>query len=186
MQIDHRRFPVWVGVQFGTGVYDQFGMCQQITVGRHVGMIVLHRLCQQLVVLRQFFLAAVLLKDDQVAAHLGVGVLREEVVGHSHHRQQVGIPHHQEAGAVVALAIQHALRGEEGDDAAVTYGIESFQEEIVMYLLRRCPVHDGTLLILRIEYGDVAEGNVGQGKVEMAVERFSIFSKPSIRTFRSG
>ena len=39
-----------------------------------------------------------------------------------------------------------------------------------MNLLRRCPVHDGTFLVLRIEYGDVAERNVGQGKVEMAVE----------------
>ena len=39
-----------------------------------------------------------------------------------------------------------------------------------MYLLRRCPVHDGTFLVLRIEHGDVAEGDVGQGKVEMAVE----------------
>ena len=149
-------------------------------------MIVLHRLCQQLVVLRQYFLAAVLLEDDQVAAHLGVGVLREEVVGHSHHRQQVGIPHHQEAGAVVALAVQHALRGEEGDDAAVTHGIDSFKEKVVVYLLRRCPVHEGALLILRIEYGDVAEGNVGQGKVEMAVERSFYFLKTFYTHFPVG
>ena len=39
-----------------------------------------------------------------------------------------------------------------------------------MNLLRRCPVHEGTLLVLRIEHGDVTEGNVGQGKVEMVVE----------------
>src|SRR5574344_1006287 len=37
MQIDHRRFPVRVGVQFGCGVYDQFRMCQKIAVGRHTG-----------------------------------------------------------------------------------------------------------------------------------------------------
>ena len=149
-------------------------------------MVVLHRLRQQLVILRQLFLAAVLLEDDQVAAHLGVGVLGEEVVGHTHHRQQVGIPHHQEAGAIVALAVQHALRGEEGDDAAVTHGIESFQEEVVVYLLRRCPVHEGTLLILRIEYGDVAEGNIGQGKVEMAVERSFYFLKTFYTHFPVG
>ena len=135
-----------------------------------MGMVVLHRLRQQLVIFRQFFLAAVLLEDDQVAAYLGVGVLGEEIIWHTHHRQQVGISHHQEAGTVVALAVQHTLRGEEGDDAAVTHGIESFQEEVVVNLLRRCPVHDGTFLVLRIEYGDVAERNVGQGKVEMAVE----------------
>ena len=109
MQIDHRRFPVRVGVQFGCGVYDQFRMCQKIAVGRHTGMVVLHRLGKQLVVFRQVFLLAVLLKDNQVAAHLGVGILREEVVGHTYHRQQVGILHHQETGAVVALAVQYTL-----------------------------------------------------------------------------
>ena len=170
VQIDHSRLPVRVGVQFGTGVYDQFWMRQQVAVGCHMGMVVLHCLRQQLVILCQFFLATVLLEDNQVATHLGVGILGEEVVGHTHHRQQIGIPHHQEAGAVVALAVQHALRGEEGDDAAVTHGIESFQEEVVVNLLRRCPVHEGTLLVLRIEHGDVTEGNVGQGKVEMVVE----------------
>ena len=64
VQINHRRLPVWVGVQFGTGMYDQLGMRQQVAIGCHMGMVVLHRLRQQLVILCQFFLPTVLLEDD--------------------------------------------------------------------------------------------------------------------------
>ena len=40
-----------------------------------------------------------------------------------------------------------------------------------MYLLCRHTVHDGTLLVLRIEHGDVTERYIGDGKVKMTVER---------------
>ena len=40
-----------------------------------MGVVVLHRLRQQLVIFRQFFLPTDLLEEEQVAAYFGVGIL---------------------------------------------------------------------------------------------------------------
>ena len=67
---------------------------------------------------------------------------------------------HQPAYGTVTVRIQHALRNDERDDAAVSYRVERFQAEVIVYLLGCSPMLRRAFLELRIEHGNIAEGNV--------------------------
>ena len=67
---------------------------------------------------------------------------------------------HQPAYGTVTVRIQHTLRNEERDDAAISHRIQCFQAEIIVYLLGCRPAHRRAFLELRIEHGNIAEGNV--------------------------
>ena len=68
--------------------------------------------------------------------------------------------HHQPAHGTVTVRIQHALRNEKRDDAAVSHRVQCFQAEIIVYLLGCRSAHRRTFLELCIEHGNIAEGNV--------------------------
>ena len=160
VQVDHRRFSVKVGGALSFGTDDAVGMAEEIRIHRDVIPIVFGRLSQQLFVFREFLFADMLLQDEQVAACLRTCIFSKEVVGHAHGGEQVGLAQHQVAHGTVAVGIQHALWNKECDDTAVSHRVQRFQAEIIVYLLGCSPMHRRAFLELRIEHGNIAEGNV--------------------------
>ena len=160
MQVDHRRFSIKVGGALFFGTDDAVGIAEEIRIRRDVIPIVFCRLNQQLFVFRKFLLADTFSQDEQVAARLRSCIFGKEVVGHAHGGEQVGLVQHQVAHGTVAVGIQYALRNKERDDAAVSHRIECFQTEITVYLLGSRPAHRRAFLELRIEHGNIAEGNI--------------------------
>ena len=110
----------------------------------------------------------VLLQDDQVAAHLRPGIVGKEVIGQADSREQPGLVHQVLPHRVGHGGVHHPLRGDEGDDAAFTDGIQPFCEEIVVQGVQRKTL-GRTVVEGRIENAYVAERDVAAHHVEIAV-----------------
>ena len=134
MGVYHRRFAEWVGIQLCRGVDDTLRMLLEIIVGRYAVFIVRHHVKQVVIALERFLLA-VLLQDDEVAAHFRVGILREKVVWQADCRNHIGMTEHHEPCRTVVLGVQHALRGDERHQSAIPYRVECLDKEVVVYAL---------------------------------------------------
>lgn len=134
-------------------------------------MVVLYDIAQPLVFFGKFLLALVLLQDNQVTPHLRVGIVREQVVRQADGGHQIRLSHHHVACAAVALRIQHALRGDECHDTAVTHRVQPFQKEIGMHLPCRYLFEYRAIGVFRVEHGYIPERDVGDGKVKPVQER---------------
>ena len=164
------RLPVRVGtfdyIRVGRQAY-AVGVCVYRSADR-----CLFGLHEQFFIIVQFpVLVAVLLQENQVAAHFRVRVLREEVVRQAGYAHQVGMTHHVLAYGRVGRGIQHTLRGDECHDAALTHRIKAFQEEVVVYRLRRrTPCGVLAARKFRVKHSHVTERDVGDCQVKIVVE----------------
>ena len=171
VRVYHRRLAVGVGIPF------RFGMDDALRVVREIGVVrqsaVMFRLYngQYPFIGCHFLLLQVFLQDYQVAARFRARILGEQVVGQPDCRHQIRLPEHLVAHGYLR-AVQYPLRGDECHDTPVTHRIQPFQQEIVMDCLLCRPSAEGTAAAeLRVEHGDVPEGDVGYGKVKMVQER---------------
>ena len=171
VRIYHSRLAIGVGIPFRFGVDDVFRVVEKIPVGGNSRMVVLYDIAQPLVLFGKLFLALVLLQDNQVAPHLRVGIFREQVVRQADGGHQIRLSHHHVACAAVALRIQHALRGDECHDTAVTHRVQPFQKEIGMHLPCRYLFEYRAIGVFRVEHRYIPERDVGNGKVKPVQER---------------
>ena len=177
MQIDHSGLPVGVGVKFRRRMHDAFRVVDEIGIVGQVGFRVGLYHGHQPLVLRHFRLFNVLLQYNQVAAHLRTSIVREQVVRQAYRRHQMSLPEHLVTHGGLG-AVQYPLRGDERHDAAVTHGIQPFEEEIVVDgFLGGASAKVIATLKLRVKHGDVAKRYVGHRQVKIIVERFFDFLK---------
>ena len=169
--IDHCGLAVGVGVQLRARADDLFLVLDEIAVGAYAAQR--PRSGKQPFIFGQPLFAGVFLQDDKVAAHLRPGIVGKEVVRQTDSGNQTCLFHHFEPYRFVLRGVQHALRGDERHDTAVADGIQPFEEKVVVYGLRRHAAC-GSLACGegRIEDGHVAERDIGNRRVEIAVERF--------------
>ena len=170
MSVNHRRFAVRIGIQFGTGIYHLLLVLYEIAVESHT--VQCSGLGKKRLVFSQALLADVLLQYYEVAAHFRVGILGKEVVRQTDGGDKMRLLQHFEPYRLIAGRVHHTLGGKKRHDTAVPYRIEAFQEEIVM---------DGPLggnpgsavrqYEGRIKDRNLAERHIGYGKVERTVER---------------
>ena len=117
----------------------------------------------------QFCRRGFLLQDDKIAAYLGSGMFGEKVVREPHGRHDIAPLHQPFAYGASLLGIEHALRSNEGDDAALAHRIDRFHEEIVVQRARTLPSHGvGMGREKRVEQRHVPERNVAHGHVVMS------------------
>ncbi len=116
----------------------------------------------------QFARRGFLLQDDKVAADLGSGMVGKQVVRKPHGRHDVAPLHQPFAHGTSLLGIEHALRSDECDDAALAYRIDRLHEEVVVQ--RACsltPHGVGMGREKRVEQRYVPERDVAHGHIVM-------------------
>ena len=162
--------PVRVGIDLMGSMDNPFGMFRKIAVYAYA--ILDGSLREDLVLFTQLLLTLILLENDKVASDFCIGFVHEQIVRQADGRNKVSLFHHHKTGTAACFRVQQALRGDERHDAAVTHGIQSFQEEIVVYMLCRLLTERISESKGRVKHGYISERNVGHRHIETVKERF--------------
>ena len=168
--IDHCGFAVQIHVPAGSRMQNQMGMSGYQAV-LHDAVAVIGRLHELLLPRSaQGLPAAVLLQHNQVAARLRAGIVGEQVVGQAQSGDEIAAVYQPLPNRGVAGGIQHALRGDERQDTALTQHIHALDEEVIMDSLLREAAHlVSAAFESRIEHLHRAERDVRGHQVERTV-----------------
>ena len=162
--------PVRVGIDLMGSMDNPFGMFRKIAVYAYA--ILDGSLREDFVRFTQLLLTLILLENDKVASDFRIGFVHEQIVRQADGRNKVSLFHHHKTGTAACFRVQHTLRGDERHDSTVTHGIQSFQEEIVVYMLCRLLTERISESKGRVKHGYISERDVGHRHIETVKKRF--------------
>ena len=116
------------------------------------------------------WLVTILLKEDQVTAHLGTRFIHEQVVGQTHSSHQIRLIQHGASDVLVSCGIHHTLTGDEGHQTAVPNFVQGLHEEIIVQGL--CCLDLGCIAavgINRVKDVHITERDVGRCHVKLVL-----------------